>query len=137
MAKSTNLLRIYLTILGLTSLESANLYNKIDNTGVGSSILPGLTIYKNNAPSGCLAECNQLVECNLVTHSLPDRCDLYYVLNENTCITFYTQIASTSQTALYVKSRKLFNEPCQKSSQCMNEFGLFCLKGECKCLDSL
>ena len=136
MAKRTNFFQIYLTILGLTAFASASLYNKIENTEVGS-ILPGLTIYKSNAPNGCLLECNQLAECNLVTHSLPDRCDLYYVLKENTCINFYTKIPSISQTALYIKSRKLFNEPCKKSSQCMNEFGLFCLKGECKCLESL
>ena len=69
-------------ILVLLLVEiSADVYKKLAETDI-SGIEIGSTVYKINSPVGCLIECNKQVKCNIVTHTLPDRCDLYYVLQE-------------------------------------------------------
>ena len=111
---------------------SADVYIKLAETDI-SGIEIGSTVYKNNSPGGCLVECNQQVNCNIVTHTLPDRCDLYYVLQENFCITTYDRIQGISETTAYIKTRKTINKACKTSKQCMNEFGLTCSNDKCSC----
>ena len=110
----------------------ADVYKKLAETDI-SGIEIGSTVYKINSPVGCLIECNKQVKCNIVTHTLPDRCDLYYVLQENVCITYYDQIQGISETTAYIKTRKTINQACKTSKQCMNEFGLVCLNNKCSC----
>ena len=127
----------YSIIYWLTGLAmGANKYQKLANTNVGS-VMPSLTIYNHNLLTGCLLECNSRPECNLVTHTLPNKCDLYFVLEANTCITSYTTIPGCPNTNLYIKTRKKLNQTCKSSNQCQNEFGLVCLNGLCACSDSL
>ena len=86
---------------------SANIYQKLADTGVGS-VEPGLTIYNQNLLTGCLLECTSRPECNLVTHTLPNKCYLYFVLETNICITNYTTIPGCPDTNLYIKTRKKY-----------------------------
>ncbi len=115
---------------------ATNIYQKLANTTVGS-VNSSLTIYNQNILTGCLSECNSRPECNLVTHTQPNKCDLYFVLESNTCITNYTTIPNCPNTNLYIKTRKKMNQTCKNSNQCQNEFGLVCLKGVCACPDLL
>ena len=122
----------HLILIWFTIVISADLYNKLEKTKV-TGLKSGLTIQKNNIPIGCLLECNQRVECNLVTITDPNICNLYFVLQENNCITNYTKQTGVAGTSLFIKSKNTINETCRTSKQCMYEFGLSCVNGKCSC----
>ena len=126
---------IVLSQILLVMSISSRVYHKLTNTDV-KGVLPALVTCRDNAPTGCLQDCDVQVGCNLVTHVLPNTCNLYYLFEKNICLTNYTQIPSNLNITLYIKARKSFGQKCQKSSECMAEYGLKCIKGKCGCIKS-
>ena len=120
-----------LILIRLITIASTSFFKKITRFDV-SQLNPSLVLLKSNTPIGCLAECSNRMSCNLVTHTFPNICKLYNILDENYCITNYTSIASTASN-LYIKTKKTFGAACQRSNQCTEEFGLTCNKKICVC----